>query len=938
MDCGPATLKCLLEGFGIPVSYGRLREACQTDVDGTSINVLEEVAGQLGLDAQQIMLPADFVLLDEAEALPAIVVIRNPDGMPHFVLAWRRHGPVMQLMDPGTGRRWVSTQRFAQDLFVHAQRIPAAAWEEWARGEGFLKPLTARLKSLGLGRHASRLIDTALAAPGWRALAALDAVTRLTHSLVDSGGVAKGNAARKILEAFVVGHVSNVPVHQQPAGHVENVPHVPDPFWSARPAPSDADGNEQLEMRGAVLVRVHGRREVSNADDGDSEKDSGPLAADRTHLNPELAAALNEPQVSTAKQLWRLMGGGATFGLLLLAMLLGALATTEVLEGLLLRGLLDVGRSLTLIEQRLLAVGAFTLLGVGVIFFELRAAGALNRLGRRIETALRVEFLRKIPRLHDRYFQSRPVSDMAERSHSLHQIRTLPKLFGQMLRSALVLLFTVAAIAWVDPSGVVWAALAAVSAIGIPLLCLPLLQGLDLRARTHDGALSRFYLDALIGLNAIRSHGAATAVRREHEGLMVEWAKAAQKLLCWSIAIEGLQSVVGTLLAVTLLMRHSGTAVEMSGALLLAYWVLNLPTLGEQLAMLIRQVPSARNATLRALEPLGAPEESSPVAPRQDQPNVSTAFHSQSKATAPSAFLSRSDRATGITLDFQNVTVRAGGQTILHDLTLSIPAGSHVAIVGASGSGKSTFVGLLLGWYRAAEGKVLVDGERLDTARLDQLRVETAWVDPAVQLWNRSLIDNVLYGQSASRLSELGPVLERSDLTSVLRRLPDGMQTVLGEAGGRLSGGEGQRVRLARAFAREGTRLAILDEPFRGLDRGQRGELLLRAREHWRGATLLCVTHDVGETLDFERVLVVEAGRVIEDAPPRELAARPDSQFRKLLDAEVAVREGLWTDARWRQTWLCDGQLEEVAPQQLKLSEPVVVSPRTNNVENSSGA
>src|SRR5689334_2372228 len=75
MDCGPASLKCLLEGFGVPLSYGRLREACQTDVDGTSIDTIEEIAIQLGLDAEQTMMPADHVLLPEAKALPAIIVI-----------------------------------------------------------------------------------------------------------------------------------------------------------------------------------------------------------------------------------------------------------------------------------------------------------------------------------------------------------------------------------------------------------------------------------------------------------------------------------------------------------------------------------------------------------------------------------------------------------------------------------------------------------------------------------------------------------------------------------------------------------------------------------------------------------------------------------------------------------------------------------------------
>ena len=106
MDCGPASLKCLLEGFGVRVSYGRLREACQTDVDGTSIDTIEEVAAQLGLDAEQTMIAVDHLLASEAYALPAIVVVRLANGNTHFSVVWRRHGSFVQIMDPATGRRW----------------------------------------------------------------------------------------------------------------------------------------------------------------------------------------------------------------------------------------------------------------------------------------------------------------------------------------------------------------------------------------------------------------------------------------------------------------------------------------------------------------------------------------------------------------------------------------------------------------------------------------------------------------------------------------------------------------------------------------------------------------------------------------------------------------------------------------------------------------
>ncbi len=93
MDCGPATLKCVLEGFRIPVSYGRLREACQTGIDGTSIDTLEEVANRLGKSATQSLLPVDHLFLERLTVFPAIVGVRLGDGATHFVVVWSRFRP-----------------------------------------------------------------------------------------------------------------------------------------------------------------------------------------------------------------------------------------------------------------------------------------------------------------------------------------------------------------------------------------------------------------------------------------------------------------------------------------------------------------------------------------------------------------------------------------------------------------------------------------------------------------------------------------------------------------------------------------------------------------------------------------------------------------------------------------------------------------------------
>src|SRR5262245_2368198 len=131
MDCGPASLKCLLEGFRVPVSYGRLREACQTDVDGTSIDTIEEIGKSLGLECEQVMIPLDHLSLREVEMFPAIVVVRLPSGFTHFVVAWRRAGSFVQLMDPMRGRYWTSQARFLRDVYVHTAPVPATAFSEW---------------------------------------------------------------------------------------------------------------------------------------------------------------------------------------------------------------------------------------------------------------------------------------------------------------------------------------------------------------------------------------------------------------------------------------------------------------------------------------------------------------------------------------------------------------------------------------------------------------------------------------------------------------------------------------------------------------------------------------------------------------------------------------------------------------------------------------
>jgi ATP-binding cassette subfamily B protein len=558
-------------------------------------------------------------------------------------------------------------------------------------------------------------------------------------------------------------------------------------------------------------------------------------------------------------------------------------------EALLFRGLIALGSMLTLTHQRFAAAGVTVAFSAVVLLMVLAVTSLMVGLGRRLELRLRIALLEKLPRLGDRYFRTRLVSDLAHRSHSIHTIRALPELGAQLVRSAFGLLFTAAGIVWIAPRLAPLAIGGTLVLIALPLLALPALTERDLRVRTIDATLSRFYLDALLGIIPLRTHGGGRNLRRVHEGVLTHRAIAGHGLLRLTIGADGVQAVVGLALALTLLLLTMSRGDNAGALLLLVYWALQLPTLADEIALGIRQLPVHRNVAFRLLEPLTASEEW----PRQEGP-------------APGAMPDQ-----GAALRFESVTVRMAGNTILDEIDLDLSPGTHLAVVGRSGSGKSTLVSLLLGFGRPTEGRLLLDHAVLDEVRVQELRRRTAWVDPTVQLWNRTLLENLLYGVGPGRIGDITPVVTDAELLQLLESLPDGLATPLGESGALVSGGEGQRIRLARALLRRDLRLALLDEPFTGLDRPTRRRLLARLRALWRHATLICVTHDVADTAGFDRVAVMESGRIIEDGTPAELAARAGSRYADLLRGDREAAQAVWDDRTWRRYWLEHGRLQE---------------------------
>jgi ABC-type multidrug transport system fused ATPase/permease subunit len=849
MDCGPAALRSLLAGHGVTASYGRLREACQTDVDGTSIDALEETAGALGLDAVQLLIPADFVLLADATVMPCLAVVTLASGLPHFVVLWRRHpGGLVQVMDPATGRRFGSSVDLTHRLYVHEQPVPAAAWTRYAHGEAFTRALVTRMRTLHIpAGRAQALIDGSQEDPGWRTLTALDAAVR--HARDTYVPRRAGRAAiEKLLQRAVAdprNAAAELPAHA----------------WSAR----RTDAVDEVVMRGAVLIRIAG------------------LAAkpvDRAALPVELRAALEEPAPRPARELLAAARREGPVRVGLLAVGMAAAGAGLVGEAALLRHAVNdhSARSLWLVA----AVAAL------LLAIELWLAIAQLAVGRRLELGLRAALARKLWRLPDRYLRSRPASDMAERAHVLHELRLLALVVGQLVATVSEVTFVAVALIVLDPGSAPLALTAVVLVVAVAWLAQFPLREREMRVREHAGALSQLALDALVGLGAIRAHGAEDALRGAFAERVEQWRDAGRASARARATATGLQALVGVALAVAIVATALPHLDDPGARLLLVFWALTIPLAAERIGLLALQYPLQRATALRLLEPLLAPEQ-----PRADRPPA--------PATDPRA---------GVHVQLRDVDVHAAGTPVLSAVTLTIAPGEHVAFVGASGAGKSTICALLLGWATPASGQIDIDGRPLDQIGVETLRAQTAWLDPGVRLWNQSLQDNVLYGRSDADPQRLQSVLAAAELNAVAARM-NGSTHGLGDNGGLLSGGEGQRVRLARALGRPDARLAILDEPFRGLDHEQRRRLTRLAREHWATATLICATHDVSDTDDYDRVIVVDRGRIIEHGAPATLRAASGSRYRALLDAEAALRADMTAAAGWRMLAIQDGRVRE---------------------------
>ncbi len=229
---------------------------------------------------------------------------------------------------------------------------------------------------------------------------------------------------------------------------------------------------------------------------------------------------------------------------------------------------------------------------------------------------------------------------------------------------------------------------------------------------------------------------------------------------------------------------------------------------------------------------------------------------------------------------------------VLHQVTLSIPAGQRVAIVGPSGAGKSTLLGLLARNFDPTRGVVELDGVDLRCLRLAELRAATTVVSQDPFVFNDSIRNNLVLGctRVVSEV-ELSMACTNANCLDFVSALPQGFDTVVGERGVMLSGGQRQRLSLARAFLAD-PKLLLLDEPTSAVEPASEVAIVLAIRRLMEGRTTVIVSHRLSLARASHRVLVVEHGRITEDGPPAALLANSKSKFAAMWRADRAFAEG----------------------------------------------
>jgi ATP-binding cassette subfamily B protein len=265
----------------------------------------------------------------------------------------------------------------------------------------------------------------------------------------------------------------------------------------------------------------------------------------------------------------------------------------------------------------------------------------------------------------------------------------------------------------------------------------------------------------------------------------------------------------------------------------------------------------------------------------QDGPEVTTKAAGESPATT---------RVRG-EIEFRGLNFAYNGVPVLHDINLRIPEGSSLAIVGPTGSGKTTLFSLIPRIYDAAPGSVWIDGKPVREFALEPLRREIGFVPQETFLFSETIRENIAFGKEDATDEQVRAAADAANIAQDIEEFPDKYQTLVGERGITLSGGQKQRTAIARALIRN-PRILILDDALSSVDTHTEDKILNHLREVMRGRTTIFISHRVSTVRNADMIAVLHAGRIVELGTHDQLLARngyySDLYNKQLLEEELA--------------------------------------------------
>jgi len=240
-------------------------------------------------------------------------------------------------------------------------------------------------------------------------------------------------------------------------------------------------------------------------------------------------------------------------------------------------------------------------------------------------------------------------------------------------------------------------------------------------------------------------------------------------------------------------------------------------------------------------------------------------------------------------IEFRNLSFAYDGHDVLHNINLRVPAGSSLAIVGPTGSGKTSLVSLIPRIYDSASGSVLIDGRPIREFPLETLRRSIGFVPQETFLFSDTVRENIAFGKSGATDDEVKAAADGASISDDIEGFPDQYGTVVGERGITLSGGQKQRTAIARAIIRD-PRILVLDDALASVDTHTEDKILGHLREVMGGRTTIFISHRVSSVRNADRIAVLHSGRIVELGTHEELLGR-DGYYTELYNKQLLEEE-----------------------------------------------